>query len=154
MSALLHYVPRTGRRSDPLTLTSYVIFSLMLCIVPFPSFPWNRASPDISVTISFLFRLHSSHSDWNKTRFMSTAGLLRAFSYLIHSNYTVCFILSAILSSCCSSHLRVWFIKVFLWLSILLRWLSLSSLLGWWRSTKQQDLCPMAWLSPQTLARR
>lgn len=59
-----NYVPGTGR-PEPLTLTSYVIFSLMLCTVPFPSFPWNQTSPDIWVTISYLFRPHSSHSDWN-----------------------------------------------------------------------------------------
>lgn len=168
MSALWNHVPRTGRLTEPLALTSYVIFSLMLCIVPFPSFPWNQTSLDIWVTISYLFRLHSSHSDWNKTRLMSTTDFLH-FSWVY---FSVCLPWHHLLKSHWCFYLAYKFIIILLlslppqiWVSPYkcyfcaffsnpIRWLSPSFLWGWWRSTKQRALCPMAWLSPQTPARR
>lgn len=62
----------SGGQVDSVNLQPVMWFSLMLFIVPFPSFPWNQTSADIWVTISFLFRLHSSHSDWKQTRCMYT----------------------------------------------------------------------------------
>lgn len=85
--------PEALQQVEPWNTDASVIYNLnrwcdFLCFVLLFSWcPGNRSCPEMWATIGFLFRLHSSHTEWNCTRFPATTDCSGGRTVLLRSRW-------------------------------------------------------------------